>query len=138
MNKTQMNTIHNEANKTKMCIMGKIQADKSRRMKLMKEPPELTNWQMYKMIKAGKATLKPILMRDCPHYNFHIHNLYDFPEDPRYIMYKVGMELLINEIELREQAVELAFRRLESEATLEVINVKQFLDALDDMARQEW
>ncbi len=141
MNKFDAEQVQKSADKVKSCVLGKIVADIEAR--LPKMPMQLDNWEKYKLILSGAATIKKDLHRKdfFSRYGSDKPNLIDsfnFPTPAEQAVYDSAKKAVEQERKDRELAAELAFGRAVDERIMGLLDSKSFLDKLEKMAQQEW
>lgn len=141
MNKFAAEQVKKSADRIKTCVLGKISADIESR--LPKQPVPLDNWEKYKLILSGKATIKKDLRRKdfFSRYNSDSPMLVDsfnYSASKEQKEYDQAKKEIQQEQIDRELAAELAFGRVADERIMEALTTEQFLDKLDKMAQQEW
>jgi len=142
MNKATIENVQAAANKLKMCLTGKVETDiKSR---YPEKPNQLDDWDKYKLIKSGEATLKKNLTRkEIGQMRYSSDRLaladaYTYPVSDEQKAYDKAVLDSNDEKLIREMAIELAFNRVTDERIFEMITAQEFLDKLEVMAQQKW
>jgi len=142
VNKITIESVWAAVNKIKMCLTGKVETDiKSR---YPEKPNQLDDWDKYKLIKSGEATLKKNLTRkEVGQTRYSSDRLalvdaYTYQVSDEQKAYDKAVLDSKDEKLTREMAIELAFNRAAEERIFEMITAKDFLDKLEVMAQQKW
>lgn len=141
MNKFASEQVWKSVNRVKTCVLGKVAADIEARMP--EKPAPLDNWDKYKLILAGKATIRKNIPRK-EFFNKYdskspdLVSSYTYPVSKEQKAYDAAVKSVQQEKADRELAVELAFNRVADERIMEFLTTAEFLNRLDEMAKQDW
>ena len=141
MNKFDAEQVRKSAYKVKSCVLGKIAADIESR--LPKRPEPLDDWEKYKLILSGVATIKKDIRRKDFFDRYEsdkpkLISSFNYPVPEEQAAYDSAKKAIKQESKDRELAAELAFNRVADERIMGLLTPKEFLDQLEKMAQQDW
>lgn len=129
MNKFASEQVRASAARVKACVLGKVSADIEARLPVKPEP--LDNWDKYKLILSGKASIKKDMRRKefFARYDSKSPDLvssYTYPVSKEQKAYDAALKAVQQEKADRELAVELSFNRVADERIMEFLTTAEF------------